>query len=198
MVRKILSSKSGTTLVEMVVTFALMGIFMVAVMTCISSTILTYSDVQALTSKQLIADNVLNEIEAYTKAMSEQIKVSEDGKRLEYADSNNNYIVRMDADGFNGKYYKNNTKEFIDAPSIENGILTVRYYEQKEGKIIEKVDDKTVCRTLQQLGNDKVEVSFQLPEDTDDYVKYFKATVEIEGYVQSRIIHLENKVKGLL
>lgn len=195
MVKRILSSKSGTTLVEMVVTFALMGIFMVAVMTCISSTILTYSDVQALTSKQLIVDSVLNEIEAYTKTMGEQINVSEDGKRLEYADSDNNYLVRMDADGFDGKYYKNNTKEFINAPSIEEGILTVRYYEQKEGKPIEKADGKKVCRTLQQLGNDKVEVSFQISEDADNDVKYFKVTVEVEGYVQSRIVHLENKVK---
>lgn len=198
MVRKILSSKSGTTLIEMLVTFTLMGIFMVAIMTCISSTILTYASIQEINEKQLMADSILNDIKSYTMTMGGRIQVTKEGKRLEYTDSENNYIVRIDADGFDGKYYKSNVKEFIDAPNIEEGILTVRYYEQKDGKAIDKVDGKNICRSLQQLGNDKVEVSFQLPEDTDDYVKYFKVTVEIEGYVQSRIIHLENKVKGLL
>ena len=170
MIKKILANKSGTTLVEMVVTFALIGIFMVAVMTCISSTILTYSDVQAVTTKQFIADNILNNMKANTKTMSE-IQVTQDGKRLEYSDSDHNYVVKIDADGFNGKYYKKNVKEFIDAPIIEEGIVTARYYEQQEGKIVEKADGKVVCRSLQQLSNQKVQVKFEIPDDAI-YQKY--------------------------
>lgn len=197
MIKKILANKSGTTLVEMVVTFALIGIFMVAVMTCISSTILTYADVQAVTSKQFIADNILNNMKANTKTMS-KIQVTENGKRLEYSDSDNNYLVRIDADGFNGKYYKNNVKEFIDAPTIEEGIVTTRYYEQQEGKIVDKADGKAVCRSLQQLSNQKVQVKFEIPDDAiyqKEYVRYFNVTVEFNGYRQSKIVHLENKVK---
>lgn len=197
MIKKILANKSGTTLVEMVVTFALIGIFMVAVMTCISSTILTYADVQAVTSKQFIADNILNNIKANTKTMS-KIQVTENGKRLEYSDSDNNYLVRIDADGFNGKYYKNNVKEFIDAPTIEEGIVTTRYYEQQEGNIVDKADGKTVCRSLQQLSNEKVQLEFEIPDDAiyqKEYVRYFNVTVEFNGYRQSKIVHLENKVK---
>lgn len=197
MIKKILANKSGTTLVEMVVTFALIGIFMIAVMTCISSTILTYADVQAVTSKQFIADNILNNIKANTKTMS-KIQVTENGKRLEYSDSDNNYLVRIDADGFNGKYYKNNVKEFIDAPTIEEGIVTTRYYEQQEGNIVDKADGKTVCRSLQQLSNEKVQLEFEIPDDAiyqKEYVRYFNVTVEFNGYRQSKIVHLENKVK---
>lgn len=197
MIKKILANKSGTTLVEMVVTFALIGIFMVAVMTCISSTILTYADVQAVTSKQFIADNILNNIKANTTTMS-KIQVTENGKRLEYSDSDNNYLVRIDADGFNGKYYKNNVKEFIDAPTIEEGIVTTRYYEQQEGNIVDKADGKTVCRSLQQLSNEKVQLEFEIPDDAiyqKEYVRYFNVTVEFNGYRQSKIVHLENKVK---
>ena len=197
MIKKILANKSGTTLVEMVVTFALIGIFMVAVMTCISSTILTYSDVQAVTTKQFIADNILNNMKANTKTMSE-IQVTQDGKRLEYSDSDHNYVVKIDADGFNGKYYKKNVKEFIDAPIIEEGIVTARYYEQQEGKIVEKADGKVVCRSLQQLSNQKVQVKFEIPDDAiyqKEYVRYFNVTVEFNGYRQSKIVHLENKVK---
>ncbi len=197
MIKKILANKSGTTLVEMVVTFALIGIFMVAVMTCISSTILTYSDVQAVTTKQFIADNILNNMKANTKTMSE-IQVTQDGKRLEYSDSDHNYVVKIDADGFNGKYYKKNVKEFIDAPIIEEGIVTARYYEQQEGKIVDKADGKAVCRSLQQLSNQKVQVKFEIPDDAiyqKEYVRYFNVTVEFNGYRQSKIVHLENKVK---
>ena len=197
MIKKILANKSGNTLVEMVVTFALIGIFMVAVMTCISSTILTYSDVQAVTTKQFIADNILNNMKANTKTMSE-IQVTQDGKRLEYSDSDHNYVVKIDADGFNGKYYKKNVKEFIDAPIIEEGIVTARYYEQQEGKIVEKADGKAVCRSLQQLSNQKVQVKFEIPDDAiyqKEYVRYFNVTVEFNGYRQSKIVHLENKVK---
>lgn len=170
---------------------------MVAVMTCISSTILTYSDVQAVTTKQFIADNILNNMKANTKTMSE-IQVTQDGKRLEYSDSDHNYVVKIDADGFNGKYYKKNVKEFIDAPIIEEGIVTARYYEQQEGKIVDKADGKAVCRSLQQLSNQKVQVKFEIPDDAiyqKEYVRYFNVTVEFNGYRQSKIVHLENKVK---
>ncbi len=150
--KRIIHKNKGVTMVELIVTFALLAIFMGAATMCISHAIIFFYDEQQRMSSYTVADGVLSEIKAEIRTMqgSEdglngyvKLRNTSDantGATLEYITSNindNENAVQIDANGCNDLLIngKDNTLreltvegEPTNSANLESGYLTMRYY----------------------------------------------------------------------
>lgn len=150
--KRILCKNKGVTMVELIVTFALLAIFMGAATMCISHAIIFFYDEQQRMSAYTVADGVMSEIKEEIRTMqgSEDglngyVKLrntidANTGATLEYITSNindNENAVQIDANGckdllINGKDNTLREVTYNGNPSksanLESGYLTMRYY----------------------------------------------------------------------
>lgn len=146
--KRIMHKNKGVTMVELIVTFALLAIFMGAATMCISHAIIFFYDEQQRMRAYTVADGVLSEIKAEIRTMqgSENglngyVKLRNSGATLEYITSNindNMNAVQIDALGckdflLNGN--DNTIREVTGADgkptktaNLEEDYLTMRYY----------------------------------------------------------------------
>ncbi len=127
--RRIVSGKEnlvkdnrGITLTEMIVTFALVGIFMAAAVSVISSAIITHSELTASMYAQSVGEMLLDKITGELAAA----KAGEEGS-----------ILIRDTESLGGT--EGNGAAFYDREGrpvvclVENGLLRFRYQEEEEG-----------------------------------------------------------------
>lgn len=162
---KKLRQRAGVTLVELIVCFALLGIFLVAVSACLAPAMRVYQRSQQQNQAQSVADSVLQTARAALQTM----QGTSGGDAAAYVKLRNAYIsdqsyqtdgrtVAFDADGMSG-----NTVEFLCPVQTENGsaafALTGTFLSQLDAKglgqwnalqtyklrIIDGVEQRVLC-----------------------------------------------------
>ncbi len=155
-VMKKIKSKKGYTLVELVVCFALLGIFFVAAGTALTSSTKIYFDTRKTEASFTVADGVLSEIQddlrtmqgttdntdgyiklrytdesgkRATRSLNGNAEISGDGiEFVASSDDESAYAEQIDSLGFTGYLIKNHIVTNPNACALPVHYLTVRYY----------------------------------------------------------------------
>lgn len=172
--KKIRRRREGMTLVELIVSLALLSILMVMVVGVVSPAAKTFARMQQLQFAQLVLDNVEDEIKSQLQDAAGNIKIynvsnggnlvsapgSDSGAVLEYVNTES-YVVLMSADGCEETTLMQ-SGQVIGKESAAAGRLLLRYYWQKAAgseteayKYNYKEGGKFVARAAQQVFADK-------------------------------------------
>jgi len=198
--------KEGMTLVELIVSLALMSILMAMVIAVISPAAKTFARMQRLQFGQLIIDNVEDEIRSQLQEAAGSIKIyrvsgdgtvanvegSGSGAILEYVNTDS-YVTLISADGC-AETTLMRSGQVIGTEKAASGRLLMRYYWQKQaasGGNPYKYDytegGKPVARALQQVFTDKyymgnyLALAFAFPDgvNTGENADYIKVHVAL-------------------
>lgn len=199
--------RSGTTLVEMIVTLLLFGIMMTMVIGVISPASKIFIRMQRLQYAQIIVDNTIQELRGITESAAEHVKIyekcgsadeitgmggSDEGLALEFVNEEG-YVVLLSSEGCpDTDVYLGETKlETISGDDVEPGRLLVRYYVRsgsgddysywyKDGSQPKVRAFSKVFADGYYMGN-YVEVTFSYPPGTADkaQVEYLNAEIKL-------------------
>lgn len=204
--KKIKRRREGMTLVELIVSLALLSILMVMVVGVVSPAAKTFARMQQLQFAQLVLDNVEDEIKSQLQDAAGNIKiynVSDDGTMvnatgsdigsvLEYVNTDS-YVVLMSAESC-GETTLMQSGQVIGKESAAAGRLLLRYYWQKAvGSATEAykynyiVGGVPVARAAQQVFADKyymgcyLKLTFSFPGGTavGDEADYINVHAEL-------------------
>ena len=204
--KKIRRRREGMTLVELIVSLALLSILMVMVVGVVSPAAKTFARMQQLQFAQLVLDNVEDEIKSQLQDAAGNIKIynvsnggnlvnapgSDSGAVLEYVNTES-YVVLMSADGCKEPTLLQ-SGQVIGKESAAAGRLLLRYYWQKAAgseteayKYNYKEGGKFVARAAQQVFADKyymksyLKLTFSFPNGVGekDEVDYINVHAEL-------------------
>ena len=222
--KKIRRRREGMTLVELIVSLALLSILMVMVVGVVSPAAKTFARMQQLQFAQLVLDNVEDEIKSQLQDAVGNIKIynvsgeenlvnapgSDSGAVLEYVNTES-YVVLMSADGCKETTLMQSEK-VIGTESAAAGRLLLRYYWQKVAgseteayKYNYKEGGKFVARAAQQVFADKyymrsnLKLTFSFPDGiaVGDEVDYINVHAELYRDDRSDILASEDFIADL-
>lgn len=204
--KKIRRRREGMTLVELIVSLALLSILMVMVVGVVSPAAKTFARMQQLQFAQLVLDNVEDEIKSQLQDAAGNIKIynisddgnpvnvpgSDSGAVLEYVNTDS-YVVLMSAEGCEETTLMRGGQA-TGTESAAAGRLLLRYYWQKVAgsettayKYNYIEGSKPVARAVQQVFADKyymksyLKLTFSFPNGVGekDEVKYINVHAEL-------------------
>lgn len=206
--KKIRRRREGMTLVELIVSLALMSILMVMVVGIISPAAKVFVRMQRVQFAQLILDNVEDEIRSQMQEAVDGIKIynlsgagsgsvaglsgAGNGNVLEYLNTDS-YVTLMSADGCNETVLMRSGQE-TGKDSANSGRLLMRYYwQEKEGSETDAYgytysdNGKPVARAMQQVFSDKyymgsyLKLQFSFPDGiaTGEQVEYIRVNAAL-------------------
>lgn len=156
----------GSTLAEMIVTFALIGIFMTAAVGVIGSAVITHTEITAAMYAQTVSETLMDKITG----------------ELAAAQANHEPAVVIDEFGEEIAFYNRNGEAVVC--SVEDGLLVFRYGEghppwQLEEKAymgfritgmqIERPEDKNILEIHLQIKNLKTDFEYAVSRCTACY-----------------------------
>lgn len=198
--------KEGMTLVELIVSLALLSILMVMVVGVVSPAAKTFVEMQRVQLAELILDNVEDEIRSRLQEAVGSIRIcdvpedgnmagvpgSDSGSVLEYLNTDS-YVTLMSADGC-GETTLMRSGQATGTESADAGRLLLRYYWQKRTGAEDhaygysyKEEGRLVARAVQQvfanryyMGN-YLRLTFSFPEGVaaGQEVDYLKVHLEL-------------------
>lgn len=205
--KKIRRRREGMTLVELIVSLALLSILMVMVVGVVSPAAKTFVRMQQLQFAQLVLDNVEDEIKSQLQDAVGNIKIYDvsgdeslasasgfgSGTVLEYVNTES-YVVLMSADGCKETTLMQSGK-VMGTESAAAGRLLLRYYWQKVAgsetsayKYNYIEGSKLVARAAQQVFADKyymgsyLKLTFSFPDGVDEKEEVDHINVHAELY----------------
>lgn len=203
--RRIRRRREGMTLVELIVSLALMGILMVMVLGMVSPAAKTFARMQRIQFAQLIIDNIEDEIRSQLQKAAGSIKIyavsdgetvvdkpgSGSGAVLEYVNTDS-YVTLISADGCAKTTLMRNGKPTgIITEPVAPGRLLLRYYWQEADtgeagyQYVYTQENNLVARAVQQAFADKyymrnyLKLNFAFPKGVN--------AGQVPGYIEVHV-----------
>ncbi len=197
--------KSGTSLVEMVVTLLVFGIMMTMMVGVLSPAAKIFVRIQKLQYAQIILDNTIQELRGMTRDATGYIKIYEkcgetdriadqtgaqSGQGLEFVNEDG-YVMLISTEGCpdTGIYRGSQLLSTVDPGDVPAGRLFARYYvREKDGKYhYEDTSGHPIARAVNSIFTDRyymgnyLEITFSYPSGTspDGKVDYLEAEVRL-------------------
>lgn len=161
-----LQNNKGVTMVELIVSFALLAIFLSVVTMCISDVLTTYYRQQKLMSMYTVADTVMGELKDEIATMQgSELKGGAGKGYIKLRDESGNAITTVDA---NGKY-TGTTIEFLQPNTMDGPIMMQIDTKGTQAPII---DSETIIKTqAENINADRLTMRYylQFSENNLDY-----------------------------
>lgn len=198
-VRKILKKRSGTTLVEMMVTLFLISIMMAMAASALSAAARIFVRVQKMQYAQSILDTTMTELRALTLNANGYIKIyaensdniventgSSSGNTIEFINEDG-YAVLISTDGCESTALYINGQNVGTAQQVEAGRLLTRYYFYNNGKYTYTIGSAPVARAVAEVFGEGfymknyLEVEYKIPDgkSAGDKLENVTATVTL-------------------
>lgn len=195
---KAVRRKSGTTLVEMIVSMLLAEILMIMVIGVLSPAAKMFVRIQRLQFAQMILDNVSEEMKTQVQSAVGTVKVyngdvqqpaSDAGNVLEFMNTDG-YVVLISADGCADTKIIRGSQQTGTSGTVDAGKLLMRYYWPEiiaDGtyQYVYKQNETPVARIVNPMFTDKyymgnyLKVEFQVPGGEGTDVAYLTAVVSL-------------------
>lgn len=147
--QNISDNKAGVTLVELIVTFSLIGIFMAAASFMLSSSIQLFTRMQATSSAVTVSDFLLDKIAGEIAAAQEpSLDRNDEALRGYYfwmeKDEGSNWVAMCNRNGSPLAIYADYTDSPEDTDSPKEGVLCLKYYQTVKGDDTKSAEVKDV------------------------------------------------------